>query len=165
MLQTADFVASNDGSNIYVKIGDEIIQGTKTNATTITASTRGYDGTIFATHSNGATVELYQINGIPLDQVNKTHTALANIGIDSYTLATANSANASSNQGGSAVVVTENAMMDGMQTLLPTMLYPETALIQQLELQLQHLQMVLKHHLVLLEVLSQNQLPWERIFL
>ena len=124
----ADFVADSGGSNITIKIGDEIIQGAKTNATTITASTRGYDGTTAATHSNGATVELYQINGIPLDQVNKTHTALANIGIDSYTLATANSANASSNQGGSAVVVTENAMIDGLQTLLPTMLYPETGI-------------------------------------
>ena len=128
IVANSDFVADSGGSNITIKIGDEIIQGTKTNATTITASTRGYDGTTAATHSNGATVELYQINGIPLDQVNKTHTALANIGIDSYTLATANSANASSNQGGSAVVVTENAMMDGVQTLLPTMLYPETGI-------------------------------------
>tara|TARA_B100001248_G_scaffold139809_1_gene104978 strand:+ start:3238 stop:10071 length:6834 start_codon:yes stop_codon:yes gene_type:complete len=124
----SDFVADSGGSNITIKIGDEIIQGAKTNATTITASTRGYDSTTAATHANGATVELYQINGIPLDQVNKTHPALANIGIDSYTVVTSNSANASSNQGGSAVVVTENAMMDGMQTLLPTILYPETGI-------------------------------------
>ena len=41
-----------------------------------------------ATHSNGATVELYQLNGIPLTQVNKTHTAIANNRIDSYTVAT-----------------------------------------------------------------------------
>ena len=124
----SDFVADSGGSNITIKIGDEIIQGAKTNATTITASTRGYDSTTATTHADGATVELYQINGIPLDQVNKTHTALENIGIDSYTLPTSNSANASSNQGGSAVVVTENAMMDGMQTLLPTMIYPETGI-------------------------------------
>ena len=124
----SDFVVDSGGSNITIKIGDEIIQGAKTNATTITASTRGFDSTTAATHANGATVELYQINGIPLDQVNKTHTALENIGIDSYTLPTSNSANASSNQGGSAVVVTENAMMDGMQTLLPTMIYPETGI-------------------------------------
>ena len=70
---------------------------------------------------------MYQLNGIPLDQINKTHTAIANIKIDTYTIATTTtSANASSNQGGSAVVVTENAMIDGLQTLLPTMLYPDT---------------------------------------
>ena len=126
----ADFIASNDGSNIYIKIGSEIIRGT-ISSNTITATTRGYDSTTAATHSNGATVELYQLNGIPLDQVNKTHTALANIGIDSYTVATATAPSSSTgdqNQGGNTVIVTENAMMDGMQTLVPTMLYPETGI-------------------------------------
>ena len=32
----------------------------------------------------------------------------------------------SSNQGGNAVVATENAMMDGMQTLFPTVTFPDT---------------------------------------
>ena len=123
----ADFVASNDGSNIYIKIDDEIIRGT-ISSNTITPTTRGYDSTTAATHLNGATVELYQINGIPLDQVNKTHPALANIGIDSYTVETVTAATSSSNQGGSAVVATENASMDGIQTLVPTLLYPETGI-------------------------------------
>ena len=48
-------------------------------------------------------LNLYQINGIPLDQVNKTHTALANIGIDSYTVATTTAP--SSNQVLTKVVV------------------------------------------------------------
>ena len=39
-----DFVASNDGSNIYIKIGSEIIRGT-ISSNTITATTRGYDST------------------------------------------------------------------------------------------------------------------------
>ena len=120
----ADFVASNDGSNIYIKIGDEVIVGT-ISSNTITASTRGLEGTAVA-HANGATVELYQLNGIPLTQVNKTHIALANIGIDSYTVATTTAANATSNQGGTAVVATENAMLDGTQTLLPTVTFPDT---------------------------------------
>ena len=119
-----DFVASNDGSNIYIKIGSEVIVGT-ISGTTITASTRGLEGTA-ATHSNGATVELYQLNGIPLTQVNKTHTALANNRIDSYTLATSTAATSSSNQGGSSVFATENAMIDGTQTLLPTVTFPDT---------------------------------------
>ena len=126
----ADFIASNDGSNIYIKIDDEIIRGT-ISSNTITPTTRGYDSTTAATHLNGATVELYQLNGIPLDQVNKTHTALANIGIDSYTVSTTtapSSGTGDQNQGGSAVVATENAQMDGIQTLVPTLLYPETGI-------------------------------------
>ena len=73
----SDFVASNDGSNIYIKIGSEVIVGT-ISSTTITASTRGLEGTA-SSHANGSTVELYQLNGIPLTQINKTHIALANI--------------------------------------------------------------------------------------
>ena len=120
----ADFVASNDGSNIYIKIGDEVIVGT-ISSNTITASTRGLEGTAVA-HANGATVELYQLNGIPLTQVNKTHIALSNITIDSYTVATSTQATSSSNQGGTSVVATENAMLDGTQTLLPTVTFPDT---------------------------------------
>jgi len=123
----AEFVASNDGSNIYIKIGDEIIVGT-ISGTTITASTRGYDSTTAATHLSGATVELYQLNGIPLDQINKTHTALANTDIDTYTVATTTAATSSSNQGGSVVVATENSQADGLQTLLPAIQLPDTEL-------------------------------------
>ena len=43
-------------------------------------------------HSNGATIELYMINSVPLTEINKTHTAIANIGIDSYTISTTTSA-------------------------------------------------------------------------
>ena len=123
----AEFVASNDGSNIYIKIGDEIIVGT-ISGTTITASTRGYDSTTAATHLSGATVELYQLNGIPLDQINKTHTGLANTDIDTYTVATTTAATSSSNQGGSVVVATENSQADGLQTLLPAIQLPDTEL-------------------------------------
>ena len=121
----ADFVASNDGSNIYIKIGDEKIVGT-ISGNTITASTRGYDSSTAATHLVNATVELYQLNGIPLDQINKTHTAVANTDIDTYTVSTTTSATSSSNQGGSAVVATENAQIDGLQTLLPAIQLPDT---------------------------------------
>ena len=122
----SDFVASNDGSNIYIKIGSEVIVGT-ISSTTITASTRGLEGTA-SSHANGSTVELYQLNGIPLTQINKTHIALANIGIDTYTVATSTAATSSSNQGGNAVVATENAGLDGCQLLLPTVVLPDTTL-------------------------------------
>ena len=122
----SDFVASTDGSNIYIKIGDEVIVGT-ISSNTITASTRGLEGTASA-HANGSTVELYQLNGIPLTRINKTHTEIANVGVDTYTVTTTNTANASSNQGGNAVVATENAGLDGCQILLPVITLPDTNL-------------------------------------
>ena len=126
------FEASNLSSRIYLKIGDEIMFGTQSGGagtTSITSITRAQDGTTATAHANGTTVELYQLNGIPLDQINKTHTSIANQNLDYYTITTTTSADASvSTGGGNAVVATENAQMDGMQTLLPTILHPNTTL-------------------------------------
>ena len=124
----SEFVVDTGGTNITIKIDDEIIRGTVQSSTVIRPTSRGVDGTTAATHSNSATVELYQLNGIPLDQINKTHTAINNVLIDSYTVSTSTNANATSNQGGSAVVATENAMMDGGQTLLPVVQFPDTSI-------------------------------------
>ena len=125
----SDIVASNDGSNIYVKIGSEIIRGTIPSSNKIRPLARGVGDTTAATHNNGATVELYQLNGIPLTEINKTHAGtLANIGIDTYTVSTTTQATSSSNQGGSSVVATENAQMDGLQTLVPSIVYPDTTI-------------------------------------
>ena len=56
--------------------------------TTISSITRGQGSTTGSAHSNSATIELYMINSVPLTEINKTHTAIANIGIDSYTVST-----------------------------------------------------------------------------
>ena len=58
----------------------------------INSLSRGQDGTTAGTaHSNGATVELYQILGTPLTEINKVHTSISAIDMDSYavTLTTA----------------------------------------------------------------------------
>ena len=39
-----------------------------------------------AAHADDSTVELYQIHSVPLDQINKTHTAIANIDTNAYTV-------------------------------------------------------------------------------
>ena len=49
---------------------------------------------------NGATVELYQINNVPLTEINKTHTSISNIGIDSYVIATSTQSDTASTSGG-----------------------------------------------------------------
>jgi len=122
------FVASNDSSRCYVKIGNEIMFGT-ISGTGLSSITRGHDSTTAAAHSSGATVELYQLNGIPLTEINKTHTAVANTMMDSYTITTTTNADSTVTVGGGATMVaTENAQMDGMQTLIPTIVHPENTL-------------------------------------
>ena len=122
------FVASNDSSRCYVKIGSEIMFGT-ISGTGLSSITRGHDSTAAAAHSSGATVELYQLNGVPLTEINKTHTAVANTMIDSYTITTTTNADATVTVGGGNIATaTENAQMDGMQTLIPTIVHPDNTL-------------------------------------
>jgi hypothetical protein len=109
---------SRDASNIYyIKIDDEIISYTTISGTGITSATRGSNSTTAASHANGAPVELYQIHKVPLYDINKTHTAIANIQMNSYTIVLATTpvvdgAGSTSTFGGSVATATENAQYD-----------------------------------------------------
>jgi hypothetical protein len=109
---------SRDASNIYyIKIDDEIISYTTISGTGITSATRGSNSTTAASHANGATVELYQIHKVPLYDINKTHTEIANIQMNSYTIVLATTpvvdgAGSTSTFGGSVATATENAQYD-----------------------------------------------------
>jgi hypothetical protein len=120
---TSDTGFPNSGT-VHVKIGSEVMSGT-ISGTSITSLTRGVEGTDVE-HTTGSTVQLYQIFGIPLTEINKTHVALADIQIDSYTVATTTSATANGTSGGSLVTATENALIDTMQTLVPIIEHPDT---------------------------------------
>ena len=109
---------SRDASNIYyIKIDDEIISYTTISGTGITSATRAANSTTAASHANGATVELYQLHKVPLYDINKTHTAIGNIGIDRYTVTISTTPvvdgdGGTSSFGGSVVTATENAQYD-----------------------------------------------------
>jgi hypothetical protein len=129
------FEASNLSSRCYVKINNEIMFGTLS-STTIGSLTRAEDGTTAAAHSNGATVELYQVNKTPLDQINKTHTAIANIGMDSYTFTVSNAPTVTGADGtpvvqvgGTGVYVTENYRFETMRTSIATLELSDTFMI------------------------------------
>jgi hypothetical protein len=111
---------------LYLKIGDEVMSGTRS-GTSVTGLTRGVEGDA-AAHSNGATVELYELNGIPLTEVNKTHIGIGDIEIDSYTIATTTAATSNGTGGGESVTATENALADSIQSLVPTIEHPDTSL-------------------------------------
>ena len=110
---------------VHIKINNEIMSGT-ISGSTISSITSGQDSTTAVLHANLATVELYMIQAIPLTEINKTHTAIANIGIDSYTVAGSTSASITGNSttvqvGGISAYATENYRFETLKTLIGTM--------------------------------------------
>ena len=117
---------------VHIKIDNEIMSGT-ISGTTISSITRAQGSTTAAAHSNGATIELYMINSVPLTEINKTHTAIANIGIDSYTISTTTSASitgasTTAQVGGTSVYASENYRFETLKTLIGTLELPETTM-------------------------------------
>ena len=110
----------------YIKIDDEIMTYTTISTNAVSGLARGANSTTAAVHTDGATVYLYQAHKIPFTEINKTHTAIANIEIDSYTVAltttpVTDGSAGTTEFGGTAVTATENAMMDYMQTIIGAM--------------------------------------------
>ncbi len=117
---------------VHVKIGNEIMSGTQS-GTTISSITRGQGGSTDVAHSDGATIELYMINSVPLTEINKTHTAIANIQMDSYTIAlstsaTVTGASTDTEIGGINVFASENYRYELSKTVLNTMEVEDTSI-------------------------------------
>ena len=130
------FVASNlqvsSTDQMFIKIDNEIIRGTLS-GTTFTSNARGHDSTTAAAHTNGATIELYQLAETPLTEINKTHTAIANIDMDSYTVAlttapTISGASATVEVGGTSVYVSENYRFETFKTQISALELPLTTI-------------------------------------
>ena len=126
------FAASNLSSRCYVKIGNEIMFGTLS-SNTISSLTRGDAGTTAAAHADDATVELYQILGTPLDQINKTHTSIANIQMDSYTVSvttapTISGGSTDAEVGEINVFASENYRMELMKSIVSSLELPDTTI-------------------------------------
>ena len=134
----------DDASLHWIKIGDEIISynqsGISTNQISGGTVTRGANSTTAASHADGATVELYQIYSIPLTEVNKTHTAITNVGgvangnqLDYYGIttstnaATGMTAGETVSVGGSSITATQNQKMDVVQSMIGSLELPETS--------------------------------------
>ena len=125
---------SKTASNLWhIKIDDEIMTYTTISTNAVSGLSRGVDGTTAAAHADGATVELYQAHKVPFTEINKTHTAIANPEIDSYTvtLTTTPVTDGSAGTvefGGTAITATENAIMDQFSTLVGLMELPNTSI-------------------------------------
>ena len=131
-------VYSRDASNVYyIKIDDEIISYTSISTNTISSATRGVDSTTAASHDEGATVELYMLHKIPFTEINKTHTAIANVEIDSYTVSSTATAvidgtsSTRSRNGGTDATATENILYDVAKYQVGLLALPGTSVTAQ----------------------------------
>jgi len=100
---------SNPG---YMKINGEIISytaiGNDGTVITIPSSGRGLDGTVAAAHQEGSFVECYNLDGIPLTEINKVHEGVYNVSLDTYDLQCESVSTSGIVAGGSQVRATQN---------------------------------------------------------
>ena len=104
--------ATNFASAGYIKIDDEIIQYTGKSGNNLTGCTRGSDGTTAATHEDASVVQYYVFAGIPLIEINKTHTAISGVEFDSFEITTTTNAGKTFTGGGSGTLITKNISYD-----------------------------------------------------
>jgi len=112
---TGKFAGTVDStSRWYIKINDEIMFFTEITSTAVSSLVRAQDTTTAVAHAAGSVVELYQLHKVPFIEINKTHTSIANIDIDSYSILLVSSpafdggAGAAAENGGLLVTATEN---------------------------------------------------------
>ena len=117
----------------YLKIGDEIIQyaSISSNGQVITVATsgRGSNGTADVEHPSGTVVECYNLDGIPLTEINKVHSSIECPWIDTYMLAVDHVATNGIRGGGAEVWGTQNVQFECLTPTISTMQLPETEVI------------------------------------
>ena len=125
---TGKFAGTTDStSRYYIKIDDEIMFYEVISSTSVSSLNRAQEGTTAAAHAAGATVEFFQLHKVPLSQVNKTHTSIGNIDLDSYTITLTSSpafdggSGSSAENGGENVTATENHIINTGFTQISTL--------------------------------------------
>ena len=121
--------AAISSSNVgYIKIGSEIMSysAISTDNKTITINERGLDGTTAVSHADESVVECYNLDGIPLIEINKTHTGILNPTLDSYELTTSSIARLGILGGGTNMYATQNIQYNLLAPQVERMLLPKT---------------------------------------
>ncbi len=125
IINGAAISASNVG---YIKIDDEILSysAISNDGKTITAHERGLDGTTAASHVDESVVACYNLDGVPLVEINKTHNAVSSPSIDTYDLATSSIAKLGIKSGGNNIVATQNVQYETLSPQIQKLLLPKT---------------------------------------
>ena len=102
--------------------------------TTITVATSGRAAasTVAAEWPAGSIVECYNLDGIPLTEINKTHTALDDPTLDSYTLPTTSTASVGIRTGGPGITATQNVPFELITPTIQVMNFKETSMVASL---------------------------------
>jgi len=117
----------------YLKIDNEILAYTAigNDGTTITIKTtgRGQDSTVAAAHTEGAFVECYNLDGVPLTQLNKTHDSLLNPTLDSYDLQCDSVSSSGIRGGGTNAIATQNIPFEYITPSIQVVQQSKTSII------------------------------------
>ncbi len=98
--------------------------------TTITVATsgRGSASTVAKEWPSGSVVYCYNLDGIPLTEINKTHTAIDDPTLDSYTLATTSISSVGIRGGGAGTTATQNVPFEMITPTIQVMNFKETSI-------------------------------------
>ena len=114
----------------YVKIGDEIIKysaiASDGKSITVATSGRGANSTADVEHGSGSVVECYNLDGIPLIELNKVHTSISCPWLDTYMLHIDSVATNGIRGGGTHVWASQNVQFETLTPTVSTMVLPET---------------------------------------
>ena len=112
----------------YIKINDEIMSYSAISGDnkTITIAERGLDGTTAVSHSDDSVVECYNLDGIPLVEINKTHSGNVSATLDYYDLSTSSIARLGILGGGDNIVASQNIQYNTIVPQIERMLLPNT---------------------------------------
>ena len=120
----------SDANPGYIKIGNELIKysSISSDGKTITVATsgRGSENTEEVTHASGSIVQCYNLDGIPLIDINKTHTSLECPWIDTYMIQVSGVATSGIRAGGNQVYASQNVQFETLTPTVSTMNMPET---------------------------------------
>jgi len=99
---------------------------------TLPSGSRGKDGTAALAHSSNSIVECYNLDGIPLTEINRLHTQVGSPTLDSYKLAVTSVSSSGITNGGSNVTATQNIQFEQFLPQIQMNQFPETDVIPRL---------------------------------
>lgn len=120
--------AAVSGSNAgFIKIEDEIISYTSLSGNTLSGCVRGVLGTTATIHLNETPVQCFQLNGIPLNQIN-TDVQITNvISLDEYEFTVSYSANSTKRGGGNEIRASRNISYESLTPNISALIPQDTS--------------------------------------
>ena len=97
------------------------------NGKTITIHERGLDGTTARSFPEGAFVQCYNLDGIPLTEINKTHTNIQTPTLDTYDLGVNSIARLGVISGGNRIIATQNIQFELLSPSITKLTLPKTS--------------------------------------